>query len=140
MRYILLPIFILTLYFSGNAQKVITMEKDGGVYKIPCVVNGVKMKFIFDTGAANVCISETMAEYLYENDYLTKEDILGKGQSTVADGRIVDNVIIRLRDIEIAGLHLSNVKAVVIEGQKAPCCLDKQPYRNLGLLLLMETA
>ena len=79
-------LFAVTMTF---ARTTITMEKDGGVYKVPCVVNGLRMKFIFDTGAANVCISESMATYMLENDYLNKSDILGTGQSSVADGRIV---------------------------------------------------
>ena len=74
------------------ARVTIEMEQDGGVYKVPCVVNGLRMKFVFDTGAANVCISETMANYMLENDYLNSEDIIGKGQSSVADGRIVDHL------------------------------------------------
>ena len=89
------------------------MEEDGGVYRIPCLVNGAKMKFIFDTGASTVCISESMAEYLYDNDYISKSDFVGLGQSTVADGRIVNNLHLILRDIEIAGLHLTDVEAVV---------------------------
>jgi clan AA aspartic protease (TIGR02281 family) len=131
-QFSILVALILAFNFSCKAQKVIQMEKDGGVYKIPCVVNGCKMKFIFDTGAASVCLSMAMAEYLYENDYLSKEDILGKGTSSVADGRIVDHIVIKLRDIEIAGLHLKNVKAVVIEGQKAPLLLGQTAIQELG--------
>ena len=109
----LLFIFLF-IPISLYAQVTITMEQDGGVYKVPCVVNGAKMKFIFDTGAATVCLSESMAEYLLDNDYITRDDILGIGTSQVADGRIVDHVKINLRDIEIAGLHLKDVEAVVV--------------------------
>lgn len=108
------------------------MEKDGGVYKVPCVVNGLRMKFIFDTGAANVCISESMVTYMLENDYLDKSDILGTGQSSVADGRIVDHVKIRLNTLEIGGLKLSNVEAVVIEGQTSPLLLGQSAISKMG--------
>jgi aspartyl protease family protein len=37
------------------------MQKDGGVYKVPCTVNGLKLEFIFDTGASVVSISLTEA-------------------------------------------------------------------------------
>ena len=113
-------------------QKVIQMESDGGVYKIPCKVNGAKMKMIFDTGAASVTISLNMAEYLYENDYITKEDILGKGQSQTASGDIVDHVIINLRDIEISDIHLKNVKAVVLSSQNSPLLLGLTAIKQLG--------
>lgn len=124
--------FILFAHFSAYGQVVIEMLKDGGVYKIPCVVNGAKMRLVFDTGAASVCISESIAEYLLENDYLSKDDIVGYGNSTVADGRIVNNIHIILRDIEIGGLHLYNVDAVVIEGQKAPLLLGQTAIQKLG--------
>lgn len=74
-RLLLFLLFFVSITLS--AEVTIIMEKDGGVYKIPCLVNGAKMKFIFDTGAATVCLSESMAEYLLDNDYISKEDIVG---------------------------------------------------------------
>lgn len=112
------------------------MEEYGGVYRIPCTVNGAKMKFIFDTGASNVCLSMSMAEYLYDNDFISKEDILGTGSSSVADGRIVDHVIINIKDIDIAGNHLRNVQAVVIDGQNAPLLMGQSAIQKLGTIEL----
>lgn len=122
-------LFAVTMTF---ARTTITMEKDGGVYKVPCVVNGLRMKFIFDTGAANVCISESMATYMLENDYLNKSDILGTGQSSVADGRIVDHVKIRLSTLEIGGIKLYDVEAVVITGQSSPLLLGQSAITKIG--------
>lgn len=115
MKKLLLALLLVantTIY----AQVTITMEQEAGVYKVPCIVNGAKMKFIFDTGAATVCLSESMAEYLLDNDYISKEDFIGTSSSTVADGRTVSHLKIILRDIEIAGLHLKDVEASVVEG------------------------
>ena len=50
-------IYLIGIY----GQPVIQLEKDGGVFKVPCVVNGLKLKLIFDTGASNVCISQSVA-------------------------------------------------------------------------------
>ena len=99
-----IQIHIFTIIFSFiclncHSQSVIQLEQDGGVYKIPCVVNGLKLKLIFDTGAANVCISQSIALMMLENDYLSAEDIKGTAQSKVADGRIVDHTIINLKKI-----------------------------------------
>lgn len=112
------------------------MEEYNGVYRIPCTVNGAKMKFIFDTGASNVCLSLSMAEYLFDNEFITSEDIVGSGVSSVADGRIVDHVIINIRDIEIAGNHLYNVQAVVIDGQNAPLLMGQSAIQKLGSIEL----
>ena len=126
---------LLALLLVANticAQVTITMEQEAGVYKVPCVVNGAKMKFIFDTGAATVCLSESMAEYLLDNDYISKDDFIGTGSSTVADGRTVSHLKIILRDIEIGGLHLSNVEASIVEGQRAPLLLGQTAIQKLG--------
>ena len=50
-----------------NAEVRLQMEKDGGVYKIPCELNGLKMRFIFDTGASTVCMSQNYAIFMAEN-------------------------------------------------------------------------
>ena len=127
-------VLTFTLLFSVlmSAQVTITMEKEGGVYKIPCKVNGAKLKMIFDSGASNVCLSEAIAEYLLENEYISKEDFIGVGSSSVADGRIVDHLRINLRDIEIEGLHLRNIEGVVIVGQKGALLLGQSAIQALG--------
>lgn len=134
MKKQIYTIFFILVFcvFSSMARTVIQMEPYGGVFKIPCVVNGVKMKFIFDTGAATVSISESTANYMLENGFLTENDIKGVGKSSVADGRIVDHVKINLKDIEIGGLHLSNVEAVVIMGQKSPLLLGQSVIQSIG--------
>lgn len=131
MRKTLLAL-LLAVCGTLSAQITITMEEDAGVYKVPCVVNGAKMKFIFDTGASTVCLSESMAEYLLDNDYISKEDFVGTGTSTMADGREVSHLRIILRDIEIGGLHLKDVEASVIEGQRAPLLLGQTAIQKIG--------
>lgn len=134
---ILLGLFLMLLStIPCWSDTKIQMEEYGGVYRIPCTVNGAKMKFIFDTGASNVCLSLTMAEYLYDNDFINKDDIIGTGTSSVADGRIVDHVIINLKDIEIAGQHLHNVQAIVIDGQNAPLLMGQSAIQKLGRIEL----
>lgn len=128
-----LVVFIIAaLTLVSLKGQTIVMEEDGGVYKIPCLVNGAKMKFIFDTGAATVSLSLPMAEYLYDNDYISTTDFIKVGQSIIADGSVVDHMEINLRNIEISGRHLSNVPAVVIASQNAPLLLGMSAIQKLG--------
>lgn len=129
-NFILLSFFFLSL--GAKAQTIIQMEKYGGVYRIPCVVNGAKMKFVFDTGASSVCLSLSMAEYLFDNGFINENDFIGSGSSSVADGRIVDHVKLNIKDIQIGDLHIKNVEAVVIEGQNAPLLLGQSAIQKLG--------
>lgn len=132
MKKQILLFLALIMSMMATAQVTIQMEKEGGVYKVPCTVNGVKMKFIFDTGASTVCISQTMAQFLLDGDYLSVDDIVGTGQSQIADGSIVNHVVIVLRDIEIGGMHIHNIKATVTEGQNAPLLLGQSAISELG--------
>lgn len=127
-------LLFLTLIMSMmvTAQVTIQMEKEGGVYKVPCTVNGVKMKFIFDTGAATVSMSQTMAQFLLDGEYLSESDIKGTGKSVLADGSIVNHATINLRDVEIGGMHIHNIEATVIEGQNAPLLLGQTAIGELG--------
>lgn len=132
MKHIITLILAFLICFSLNAEVRIHMEKESGVYKVPCTVNGLKMKFIFDTGAAKVCISSTYAEMMLENGYLDKSDIKGTSQSTIADGSVIDNVVINLRKVEIAGLTIENVPAIVVPTQNAPLLLGQSVIQQLG--------
>jgi len=132
MKHIIAIFLILISCMSINAEVRIHMEKEAGVYKVPCSVNGLKLKFIFDTGAASVCISQTYAEMMLENGYLDESDILGKSQSTIADGSNIDNVVINLRKVEIGGLSIENVSAVVVPTQNAPLLLGQSVIQRLG--------
>ena len=125
-------ILSLSIVSPVSGQTVIQMEKDGGVYKIPCEINGLRLKLIFDTGASNVCISESIAVMMLENGYLEKEDIKGSGSSIVADGRIVDNTHINIKSLKIGELTLNNVEAVVMHHQSAPLLLGQSAIQKLG--------
>ena len=132
IRKLFLSICFCAMCIIGNAQTTIQMEKVGGVYKIPCTVNGLRLKMIFDSGASNVCISESTARMMLENDYLSVEDIKGNGKSTMADGRIVDHTEIILKKVQIGDKVLTNVEAVVVHGQDAPLLFGQTALKRLG--------
>lgn len=125
---------IITTFCFG--QKVILLTKQNGVYTIPCSINGVKRSLVFDTGASTVTISMDLAVLLYNSGKLSNSDIKGFGKSQTASGHIVDNMAIVLRDIEISGLHLKNVDAVVIKGQHVPLLLGLSAIQKLGKVTL----
>lgn len=132
-------IFLLLIYpiFCLSAQVRIIMQKEGGVYTIPCVVNGLKLRFIFDTGASNVCISLTEATFMLKNGYLDANDIVGNGKSQIADGSLVENTHIILRQIEIGGMKFDNVDAIVMNYIQAPLLLGQSAIQKLGAVQII---
>lgn len=122
--------------FSLSSQTRIKMTKEGGVYTIPCEVNGLKLKFILDTGAGKVSISLSEVAFMLKNGYLDSKDIIKSGSSMVADGTIIENTQIILREIKVGDLSLTNVKAVVVHNASAPLLLGQSAIKQLGIIQL----
>ena len=59
----------------------IPFSERNGVKYVNVSVNGFGFEMIFDTGCSGTLISVAEANYLYQKGYLTKDDILGIGQS-----------------------------------------------------------
>lgn len=102
----------------------VPFKETSGVRIIPVSINGIDMTMIFDTGASTTCISLTEAMFLLKQGLLTEDDILGKVNSTVADGRITQNTIVRLKEVVIGGkIYFTDVRAVVVNSLDAPLLL-----------------
>ena len=123
-------LFVFTSVSIG--QTTIIMQKTGGVFAIPCTVNGLKLKFIFDTGASDVSISLTEALFMLKNGYLTANEIYGSSYAQIANGDITENTKILLKKIEFAGLTLYNVTATVIHSTSAPLLFGQSAMAKLG--------
>lgn len=113
-------------------QTTINMKKENGVFTVPCVVNGLRLRFIFDTGASDVSISMTEALFMLKNDYLDPRDVLGKEYYKDATGEISEGTKIILRKIEFSGLVLYNVEASVVHQLAAPLLLGQSAMAKLG--------
>jgi clan AA aspartic protease (TIGR02281 family) len=117
---------------KSSLKKVIIMKNSGGVYMIPCRVNGVELDFIFDTGASDVSLSIVEANFLYKKGLLNDEDFRGTQNYITASGEIVENTQVILREIEISGLKLFNVKASISSQVAAPLLLGQSAIQKLG--------
>ena len=127
-----LTICLLFLSVSLCGQTIIQMEKQGSLYVVPCKVNGLSLKFIFDTGASDVSISLTEALFMLKNGYLKEQDILGTERYKIANGEIIEGTRIILQEIEIAGIKLKYVEASVVNQMKAPLLLGQSAIQKLG--------
>lgn len=116
--------------FAG--KNVVKMSKEDGVYKIPVLVNGVNMTFIFDTGAELISISNVEATYLYKQGKLTNEDILGEAQFVDANGDISIGTIIKLKEITIGNRTIYNINASVVDNSIAPLLFGQSALEKFG--------
>lgn len=112
------------------------MEKEGGVYLVPITVNGLNLKFIFDTGASSICISAAEAAVMARQGKITDNDFLGQGQFQDATGGISVGSIVRLRTVEIGGIELYNVEATIVNNIQAPLLLGQTALSKFGKLTI----
>lgn len=100
----------------------------GGVKYVHVKVNGVGWDMIFDTGCSGTLLSLSEARYLAEKGLLVEEDILGTVHSQIADGSIVENMVVNLRKVSIMAndgetIDCYNVSATVSSNIEAPLLL-----------------
>ena len=136
MKKLSLFLIVLLNILPLMGQTVIQMVEDGGVYKVPCEVNGLKVKMVFDTGASSVSISSSLAEMMLDNGYLTANDFGNRAKSMIADGRIIDNTKVVFKTISIGGITINNVEAVVLGNQRAPLLFGQSAIQKLGIVTI----
>lgn len=118
-----------TIEKTGN---VIPMQKSSGVYYIDTKVNGIPLKFIFDTGASNICISIAEAKFLYKQGTIDKEDFLGITNFQDATGTISEGMKINLKEVKIGDITLENIEALVVNNEEAPLLLGQSVLERFG--------
>lgn len=126
------PAPLLNTYEEESLYEV-PFEKRQGVRFVKVKVNGVEMEMLFDTGASGVSISLTEAIYLFKQGKLNPEDIEGYEYSQIADGSIVEGMVINIRQLELGeGLIIENVKAFVVGNMEAPLLLGNSAIEDFG--------
>ena len=126
--------FLAVLLLTGQlsfGQTTITMQKENGVYVVPCRVNGLNLKFIFDTEASGVSISLTEALFMLGNGYLNTDDILDSAYNSDVNEDIIAGTRINLREIEFGGITLHNVQASAVDNIKAPILIGQTALAKL---------
>lgn len=128
-----LIILIAAVAISATAgDHIVKMKRKSGVYYIPCVINGVKKDFIFDTGAAKTSLSQEFANELLAKHALTRNDFKGTTQTRNANGVIDNNATVVLRQVKVGNRLLTNVEAIIAVSQKAPLLLGLNVIDLLG--------
>lgn len=117
---------------SQGRKSVVKMRKSGGVYYVPCKINGTEMDFIFDTGASDITMSLTEARFLYKQEKLTNDDFIGTQQYIIADGSICEGMIVMLQKVEIGNRTLYNIQASIVDNMDAPLLLGQSALAKFG--------
>jgi aspartyl protease family protein len=117
---------------SKKGKSIVKMRAEGGVYMVPCEINGSRMEFIFDTGASDITISLTEALFLYKQGTLTDDDFIGVQNYQIADGSIHEGAVVKLKSVKIGDRVLYNIKASIVDNMNAPLLLGQSALAEFG--------
>jgi clan AA aspartic protease (TIGR02281 family) len=97
----------------GTSLTKIQLEKMGGVYYLEVTISGKRQKYILDSGASEVAISESMEKYLHGIGALRKEDYLPNETFKLADGSSTIHRRVLLPSVGIGDITLNRVPAYI---------------------------
>ncbi len=117
---------------SLSNRNILEMEIQHGVRYLWIEINGIRLRFIFDTGASSICISPAEATVLYRQGTLQKDDILNVEYFQDATGKISEGTKVNLREVKIGNMILENVEALVIDNVNAPLLLGQTVLERFG--------
>ena len=121
---------------STTLTEVALVKKYGGTYEIPCTVNGLPLKMIFDTGASDVTVSSVEASFMLKNGYLDENYIKGTSHYMTASGDIHEGTILKLKEVRLGDAVLKNIEASVVHNQKAPLLLGQSVLEKFGTITI----
>jgi len=117
---------------ASQGKTIVKMENNNGVKYVWIEINGLKLKFIFDTGASSICISSAEATVMYRQGTLQKEDIIDIQYFQDATGKVSAGTRINLRTVKIGNRILRNIEATVIDNNEAPLLLGQSAFEKFG--------
>ncbi len=124
-----------SLYAQSGDEIIVPFRNENGVKYVAVKVNGVGFEMIFDTGCSGALISVAEANYLYQKGKLAQDDILGTAQSQIADGSVVENMVVNLKEVVINDQILCpNVRATVSGNINAPLLLGNEILDRLATI------
>jgi clan AA aspartic protease (TIGR02281 family) len=99
---------------ATNPSVLIAMQNEGGAYVVPVEINGaITLKFLIDSGAADVNVPADVVLTLMRAGTIQKSDFLGTRTYTLADGSTVPSSTFRIKSLKVADKTVENVTGSV---------------------------
>ena len=90
------------------------MQLEGGTYVVPVLINdAITLKFVVDSGAADVSIPADVVMTLMRTDTINDADFIGKQTYKLADGSTTPSTTFRIRSLKVGDRVLENVTGSV---------------------------
>ncbi len=135
MKNQLLFLLLAILFFVSNVtlgQHKISLKEKNGVLYLPCIINGMQLDYVFDTGASIVTINDSIYRLMQSNELISLDDSIGIEKYQDASGDIIECVTFNIKKIEIGGIVLENIKGGVVPNNNKSFLLGQSALKILG--------
>ncbi|MBC7779292.1 MAG: clan AA aspartic protease [Proteobacteria bacterium] len=109
----------------------VPLQRQGGTFTVPVLINDqVTLRFVVDSGAADVNIPTDVVSNLISSGALSKTDFLGRRNYVLADGSRISAETLRIRSMRIGGRVVEDVTGTV-GSASSPFLLGQSFLRRL---------
>lgn len=136
MRSIITFFSLLCITYSsiGQIQVEVPLTKDpnANAYHLMASLNGEEYDFIFDTGASGLLINKVVFDDLTRKGKLTQADFIGTSQAVIANGSTINIDVVNIRQLEIGGQILHDLRAGVVNNNHAALLFGQDALTKFG--------
>jgi clan AA aspartic protease (TIGR02281 family) len=98
---------------NNKTSNNISITKEGSLYYIIVKIGSIIKKFILDSGASELNISEDLEKQLVKDGSIIESDYLSNGLYKTANGAIIECRRVKLRNVTVGPFSVSNVTASI---------------------------
>ena len=128
------PLSSSQYYADTDYDNVIEVpfKKQGGVRTVQVKINDcAEFPMIFDTGCSGMSISVLELAALMKTGYISEDDLVGTTQAQIADGSVVSEAVVNLKELKIGDYVCHNVHAAISENAAAPLLLGNGALKDV---------
>jgi predicted aspartyl protease len=120
----------------GVKTNIELIKSESGTMKVPVTINGAfTVDFIVDSGASFVVLTPQSVLMLIDMGAIDNDDILGSSYAQIADGSVVENVLINIDHLLIGDIALQNIQGSMSSSINAPYLLGMSALSAMGAII-----
>ena len=123
-------------YTKPRTYKIPFKPNLGGTYEVASKINGLPLNMTFDTGSADISISQTEVDFMLKNGLLSDKDFNGERMYELANGALEMCRTLILKKVEFGGLILKNVQAGVAKNKNAGMLFGQSAMSRYGKITI----
>lgn len=133
-KRVFLTILWTTCALSLSAQRTVRLRSTGeeGRYTVDASVNGVGLRTWYTAENWFVSLSSTTYLFLYENGYITPDEVKGFTILKMPDGSSEKAASFVIRELRVDGTLVRDVPAFVLRKQTVPLLIGSPAFQSLG--------